>query len=112
MSEHHEEFDMAVSGLMKLNYTFFYSQHGFVTSDCPVIFQVNKENYQFSMAYLPLSSNVVVLFDERKENRNRCVEIDKESVDKCNGQYLDYQYADMLISNRPFTLRDFPHITE
>ena len=106
-----ETYKHIYNDLFKMNYTFLLSDYNFITSDCPVIYEV--KNNKLVMAYFPLSPNVAIIFDDNdRSTRNRCVKISEQLTLNSNGQYLDYDLATLLISKIPFSLDSFPRVNK
>ncbi len=111
LSQDGRTFHRILNNLQDLTYAFFWSDFSFITSDCPVVYRIDGD--KLVMACLPLSSHVAVSFEQvDRKYRNRCQILDAKSTAICNGQYIDYDPAKILISEKEFTLNDFPRVNK
>lgn len=111
MGDFDKTFMRIKENLLELTYAFHLSQNSFITSDSPVIYKIEDE--KIAMAYLPLCSHLAVTFSNKCKNRNcrnRCSSLSDDLIKKCNGQYIDYDLAHLLISNKCFSINDFERV--
>ena len=88
-----------IDDLMELDITFFVTKDRFITSDCPVLFDICDDCIVY--AQLPLSPKVMAVYSKTKSSRkfrNKAFEVDTNIVLKFNTYQLNSENTKMLIS--------------
>lgn len=96
--------NVMANSLQQLNYHFAYTKKKFITSDCPVIYNIDEEKGLFKIS-LALSPHVLVEFSDNSETRslrNKAAPLKDAYVDIVNAQQQSYELSKLLIAQETF----------
>ena len=95
-----------IENFEKMSFVFLKSCEGdFITSDFPIIMDIDFENGEFKTLYFPISTKYAInFFREKTRDRNQIRMINNEQVEDLNNYVYKYKFNRFIISKEKIHL--------